>query len=131
MAFTHLLTREWSRPNDSASTVSVRETLTADGEDNRDVAVPAPSTDKVVNIAIDVSALASLFLKSDVGLVIKTNSLSEPNDTITLAAGIPLIWSPNCGYACPLSADVTTFHVVLGGSTAATLQVRLLQDATP
>jgi len=121
----HNIDLTWSRGNE---TVTKRVTLTSDSETNMDITVPI-ATDTLANIAIDVSVLKVLFLLCDVAVTIQTNDGTSPADTITLAAGIPLVWFTGCGFDNPLGTDVTKFY--LTAAVAGTLQVRVLQDATP
>lgn len=86
-----------------------------------------------INIAIDVSALVSLWIHSDQAVTIKTNSSSTPDDTLTPAAGIPIQWTNDSEYANPFASavDVTTIFVANSSGATATLNIRALQDATP
>lgn len=122
----HNIDLTWSRGNE---TVTQRVTLSADSETNLDVAVPIDE-DTLANIAVDVSALKVLFLLCDVAVQIETNAVDATGgNTITLAAGVPLVWFTGCGFANPLTLDVTKFY--LTAEAEGTLQVRVLQDATP
>jgi hypothetical protein len=112
--------------------ISQTVTVTADGTINEgEITVPANSTDLSVNQNIDVSALKSLFLLSDKAMTIQTNSGTTPDNTITLAAGIPLLWWEGCGHANPLTTDVTRFFLTTGNVGEAVLKMRGLMDLTP
>ena len=124
----HKILRQWQSGNQS---VSQEETVTADSETNLDLAVDDGETALEANIAIDVSALASLYMAADQDITIKTNSSGSPDDTISLKANKPLVWTPNCGFSNPLSVDVLSIFCANSSGTNATLQIRLLQDATP
>ena len=124
----HKILRQWQSGNQS---VSQEETVTADIETNLDLAVDDGETALEANIAIDVSALASLYMAADQDITIKTNSSGSPDDTISLKANKPLVWTPNCGFSNPLSEDVLSIFCANSSGTNATLQIRLLQDATP
>ena len=124
----HNILRQWQSGNQS---VSQEETVTADSETNLDLAVDDGETALEANIAIDVSALASLYMAADQDITIKTNSSGSPDDTISLKANKPLVWTPNCGFSNPLSEDVLSIFCANSSGTNATLQIRLLQDATP
>ena len=126
---THRLTRTWQDAGNES--VTQQETITADGETNLDVAVPDSSTDLQANLAVDISELQSFYMSSDRDLTVKTNSSGTPDDTIALKANKPLIWTPNCGFSNPFSADLTALFLTNASGTDATLQVRLLQDVTP
>jgi hypothetical protein len=124
----HNIDLTWSRGNE---TVNRRVTASADSETNNDIAVGATTTDKLVNIAIDVSELKSLYLSSDQDVLVQTNDGTSPDDVVTLKAGVPVIWYPDCGYASPLTEDVTKIYLTNAGATAATVNIRVLQDSTP
>lgn len=128
MSFTHQIERTWKRGNDSVVAV---ETVTSDSEANQDVAVADGQTAFHTVLAIDVSQLKSLFIKSDQDITIKTNSSGSPTDTIDVVANIPLMWTPDCGFDCPLSADVTGLYIANDSGSTATVQIRCLQDGTP
>lgn len=121
----HNIDLTWSRGNES---VNQRVSLTSDSETNMDITVPI-ATDTLANIAIDVSVLKVLFLLSDVDVTIQTNDGATPGDTINLSAGVPLAWFTGCGFSNPLTVDVTKIY--LTAVAAGTLQMRVLQDATP
>lgn len=61
--------------------------------------------------AVDVSDLLLWVIMSDQDLTIKTNSSSVPDDTITVKAGVPIIWDSESGAANPLTADVTDLFI--------------------
>jgi hypothetical protein len=126
---THSLTRGWQRNSDITSK---RQDITADGELTAEIAVPDSSTDLQATVAIDVSAMKSLFLLSDQDVTIETNSGSAADDTITLKAGIPLIWENVSGYYTnPLGTDVTDLYITNDSGSSATVTLRVLQDVTP
>lgn len=125
---THNIDVTWSKSNE---TVTKRVSASADSESNLDIAVPAATTDKLVNLAIDVSELESLFLLSDKDVSIETNSGSAPDNTIALTANVPVVWYAGCGYSNPLTADTTKFYITNAGASEATVNIRVLQDSTP
>lgn len=123
---THNITQSWSR---SGEAVSVTVVATGSGEVNVDETIPASQTNMLITLAVDVSALKSLYISSDETLTIKTNSSGSPTDTLTITGGKPLVWYTGCGFSCPLTGDVTVIYVT--NSAAAALKIRTLQDATP
>lgn len=126
---THRLQRIWQDAGNES--VTQQETIVADSETNLDVAVADGATALQANLAVDISALKSLYISSDQNLTVKTNSSGSPDDTLTIKANSPLIWTPDCGFACPLTEDVTALYLANAAGEDATLKVRLLQDATP
>lgn len=124
----HVLTLSWAR---NGETIAQTVTLGADGEANRNVTVAGSATNMEVDIGLDVSALQEVYVLSDQDLTLKTNSTGSPDDTLTLTANKPLIWYVGCGWANPLTADVTKFYFTNAGTTPANVKVRTLQDTTP
>src|SRR5262245_48857156 len=125
---THVLDYSWSQGNNNFTN---RVEKSADGEFNLDIPVPGASTNLHVIFAIDISQLVSLEMVCDRALTVKTNSSSDPDDTLGLAAGTPLRWHSTCGLDNPLSADVAHLYLTLAAGDDATLKVRTLQDTTP
>lgn len=128
----HNIDRSWSSGNESDAG---REIITADAELRIDLPVAHSTTDLSASVPIDVSAVKSLYIKSDKDVQIETNgSGGSADDTLQLKANVPLIWTPNSGFACPLTVDVVTMLVTNSGSTAdddATVRIRVLIDPTP
>jgi hypothetical protein len=96
-------------------------------------AIPANATNVLMTVALDVSAMKAFYLLSDVACTIKTNSSGSPADTITVAAGVPMLWDvahegalPN-----PFGTDVTAFYVTTASTVGGTLSFYALSDPTP
>lgn len=125
---THILGLSWNRGTDSISqTVS----LTADGEHNYDITVPASTTNKQVDCVLDVSELKSIYIKSDVAVTIKTNSTGSPDNTFSIAASSPFVWYYGSGITNPIGTDVTVLYITNATSGAATVYLRFIEDDTP
>jgi hypothetical protein len=84
-------------------------------------------TDQNLTLAFTLANVQSFFFMSDQPATIKTNSTGSPDDTITLLAGIPLVWSRSSGIAQPLTHDVTTIYVTTG-TAAANLSIEVLTN---
>ncbi len=125
---THTFTSQWARGND---TLSHQVAKTADGEINLDVAVADESTDLQAVVALDVSALKSLYIVSDQAVTIETNDGLSPDDTLTLAAGVPIAWHDTDGTDNPLGTDVTDLYFTNASGNDAIVKIRALQDVTP
>lgn len=107
-------------------------TLTNDGENNIDVSLTALQTDKHVVVGIDVSALTSLYILSNVAATIEWNDNAGAQGSLTLVADKPVVWYTGCGLANPLGAvDITDLYVTNGANSVGLVNIRLLQDATP
>lgn len=126
MATTHRITYTWSN---GGTPLSVTVEKTGGLEANLEEAVPANQTNLLMNIAVDVSAAKVVVISSDVALTLKTNSSGTPDDTISVLAGVPIVWHSTDGFTCPLTVDVTKVYVT--NTTAGTLKIYTLQDATP
>jgi hypothetical protein len=64
-----------------------------------------------------------------VACTVKTNSSGSPDNTITLAAGVPVAWDTNSPYANPFTANVTKFYIT--NASAGTFSCKVLYDPTP
>lgn len=93
-----------------------------------DVDVAASTTNQLYTIAIDVSELKSLFLVTDGGMTIKTNSSGSPDDTFTMVAYMPLIWVDGYPTANPLGTDVTKLYLTTGSGSTVNLSGFINQD---
>lgn len=69
-------------------------------------------------------SLVAVMLLSTSNMTIKTNSSGSPQDTISLAANVPIEWDSQSGLACPFAGAVTEMFVSCTG--ASTLQVKVL-----
>jgi hypothetical protein len=68
--------------------------------------------------------LVAIELLASAPVTILTNSTTAPQDTIALAASVPLQWDSQSGLACPFAGAVTEFYV--SATNAARLQGRIL-----
>lgn len=120
------------RRNAQAGSINAADnfSVSADGAQERNIALPASSTDVQVLMNLDVSQLKALALVADKDVTIETNNASTPTDTINLKANRALIWESESGYfANPLTADVTALF--LTSVEAANVQMVFIEDATP
>lgn len=117
--------------------ISKQLSATAEAVVEMDVAVAGDAANLLVNFAAVRAQTKTLVLLADQNMTVKTNSSSAPDDTITLAAGVPFIlfdgFAPANTPADYFSADITKLYVTNDSSpdTAGTLQIRSLQDPTP
>lgn len=91
-------------------------------------------TDKLVNLAIDVSQLTFLVIHTDQDLTLKTNApAGGAQETITLKANNPLYFSRNAGLPTTVlfAGDVTATYWSNGGATTANVTIKMGLDATP
>jgi hypothetical protein len=133
MAYTHVWGLNFKSGGQSVSTTT--ETVSSSGEANISETIPEDATNFVINMAIDISVLKSIFMLASKDMTLYTNDDSggAPDHTIVLKAGQALRWTENSVEASPFAADatdVTDVRVTLVGA-AGTLQIWTLQDATP
>lgn len=97
------------------------------------VAISNGSTDKVLVMGgIDVSQVVAVYMHSTAALTIETNhTAATGGNTITLAADVPLIWCTGAPFSNPLTNDVTAAYATNSSGSSATLNVMVVQDATP
>jgi hypothetical protein len=127
---THTMTYGFSNGGGTTDTVTVSKS--AGAENNIDENIAQSQTNKLVAFAVDVSQLKSLWIKSSAAMTIKTNSSSAPDNTLTLAADVPVKWQEGDAHACPLTVDVTALYITTGaiGADGADLEINALVDPT-
>lgn len=110
MSTIHKLTRTYVGLNGVSRTFT--ESVSANGESVFSDLVPHSTTNQHAVKAYTKANLKSLCLFSDQAVTLKTNSSSTPQDTITLQAGKPVLWSlsQDGSGACPFSNDVTDLY---------------------
>ncbi len=132
MAFTHTWGLSFRSGGQSVS--STTEVVTSSGESNISESIPDNASNYVINMAIDISVLKSVFMLASVDMTLCTNDnlLGAPDHTIELTAGLPLRWTVNSVEASPFAGDATDVtDVRVTSGDPGTLQIWTLQDATP
>jgi hypothetical protein len=124
LSYTHKLT--FSISSDSGGTpLSGVQSEVGSTEIAQDQQFGAGLTDQLLTVAFNFANVQSIFLLSDKGLKIETNSGTSPVNTINLKPGSPLAWSVSEGYfPNPFTANVTAFYITT--TVAARLQVKIL-----
>jgi hypothetical protein len=80
----------------------------------------------------DESSTVKVFwIYSDVAITVETNDGSAPDDTLTLAAGIPYMYVNDGEDAFLLGTDVTALFITNASGSTANITCRCLQDSTP
>jgi hypothetical protein len=129
MSITHTVRQTWTSPGGTDLQGTVTET--ANAERNSQLAIAGTTADQQFDLDFLYAKLKSCFLLSTIGLTIETNATDHAGgDIITLVANIPFYWCNSSGVTNPFTANVTTIYVTPGGSTAGTLDIRLLVDTT-
>jgi hypothetical protein len=130
MAFTHTIKTIFSSTGGASVQGSVASV--ADAEDNRDIVVPALTTDMAVDLTLAFARLKSIFILSDRDASFQTNNATTPIDTVTLKAGVPFVWVSTGGVVNPFTANITSLFLTNTHATlAATVQIRIAVDSTP
>lgn len=127
MAISHVLSLYWSR---NGETINNQVTISADGEDNRDIVLSGNATNVLVAMGIDVSQLQAIYISSDYDCTLKTNSSGSPDQTLNIAGGKPFMWVTGSGITNPLTTDVTSLYLSNGSANSNTVKIRVSIDST-
>jgi len=124
MSYTITATQSAQTPQ---GTISGSKTATADAIASIDATLTAAS-----NVEYDIdfkyAQLKMLVIKCAVACTIKTNSSSEPDQTITIVAGEPFLWVFGGHFANPITADVSKVYIT--AAAAGLFQMVALHDPT-
>lgn len=129
------VTHSWS--NSTAGTqMTASKTLTPSPEGTiqiTDLSVANGATDTQIALGgVDVSQVVSVWMHSTKAITIETNATDATGgNTITLVADVPLSWCTGAPFTNPLTQDITTAYVTNASGAAATINIRIVQDATP
>jgi hypothetical protein len=112
-------------------TLTKTVTETADGETNADLSI-ATATNQEVAIAFATAALKMFYFQSDKAVTLRTNANDGTADnTFAVAANVPLVWHDKGPAANIFTAAVLKFFVQNASGQTATVNFRVLRDATP
>lgn len=78
-------------------------------------------TNFFIPLGLESTLLASLVVKADRAVTVKTNSSSSPQETWNLEAGRPLIWFSGTGTA-PIAGDLTGLFITNTSGGTATVE---------
>ena len=129
MSFTHTIRTLFSAAGGASLSGSVA--TVADAEDNRDIVVAGSTNDFAVALTLAVANLKSFYALSDKDVLIETNSSTVPPNTLSLKAGIPYSWTAAGALTNPFTTNITSLFISNANPAAATVQLRIAQDATP
>lgn len=107
------------------------ETILADGQIGFSKTIPTGNNNRVT-IAIDITAIKAIAIESSEDCTIYTNDQSggTPDDTLTLTADVPLIWTENDPAAALfLTVDVTDLYITCAADAIVKLVAAV--DTTP
>lgn len=124
-----IVTLTWTKDGDQTSQ---NVTLSSGGAHQHVTdTVPASTTDRQVNCAIDVSGLQGIYILADGDLALEANSGSAADYTLTITGDKPFVWYKGSGITNPLTDDTTEFYVTNAGGSEVTLDIYVEQDPTP
>lgn len=128
MAFSHDYKISITSPS---GTVSKQTSYSGSGSLEISESVADSETDYDIVASIDVTAVKSFYIVSDQDVTVETNSGSEPDDTLSLVAGVPYYWNTDSYDSFLLTADVTVLYVTNASGATANIEIRVIQDTTP
>ncbi len=112
-------------------TATITQTVSASKSTDIVETIAGEATDTQVACACNVSAAKAVVMFASGALTVKTNSSSNPQETITLAANQVLVWiNGTPGAVSPFANDVTTIFATNAAQTAVTLTIKIVEDAT-
>lgn len=126
MAFTHQVQR-----NVYSNTLSISTTESLEGEVEAAISqdINASAANVEILVALDVSKLQSVVIKASQDCTVKTNSSGAPDDTLTIEANVPYVWTINSYDANLITADVSKVFVTNLAAVAMTFQLLALAEA--
>ncbi len=128
MSFTHRLTRGIGGVTQP---VTHETSYTASSEVNVNEAVADSTTDQLVTINIDVSAIESFYMVSDQALTVEFNNSTTGVPTIVLAANVPFVETSDNYHVDLLGTDITAIYLTNASGSTANFKLRCVFDATP
>lgn len=106
-------------------------TVTADGEEVRELTIPGATTNQQILIAFTLAALKSVFVKASGPCTLKTNSSGAPDDTFALDSDSGVVWNNQSLTDNPFTVNVTTMYVTTPSGDPVELDIYALVDTTP
>jgi uncharacterized membrane protein AbrB (regulator of aidB expression) len=104
MSLKHTITT--SVRSDAGAGISDQAIITGDAEVNvGDVALAG--TVREIDVAVDVSLIASFYIESDQPVTVNTNIQATPAQTFDLVAKVGLLWNTARHDTNPLTVDIT------------------------
>ena len=128
MSFEHVIAEQVTT---NGRTVRQENTFSGDGQVSRSVEVADSETNMLINFALDVSQIKSIYIKSDQDLTLETNDGESPDNTLNLTANVPYVWHENSLFTNLLTVDITALYATNASGSTATLEIEALVDSTP
>lgn len=86
-------------------TISDSVTVTGSAAIEANVALSANTTNQLLAMGYLTANIKGVYIKSDVALTIKVDSTGAPEQTISIAAGVPYTWCTGRPDTCLLATD--------------------------
>lgn len=128
MSFSHTLTEKITTDGHS---VEKSNTYTGGLQVSLSEAVADSETDYEIVVTMDVSEIESVMIVSDQDVTLETNSGDTPDDTLSLVAGVPYVWTSDSYHVCLLTTDITSIFITNASGSEATLKIEAVIDPTP
>jgi hypothetical protein len=126
----------WSYKGGSAGTVNGSTSIVGTNEENLSEVLIANGeygpTAQIFPLTTDTTKVQGIFLFCSQNLVVKTNTSDGSTgigDTITLTAGVPVIWISGNTANCPFTVNVTQLYVENIANTTADFEVRTISNS--
>lgn len=126
MSVTHYLNQTWS-----AAGRSEAATITEVGD--AEIYIPGISVtgaDVEITCVVAAADIKMLWINSDQDVTLETNDGTTPDQTFSLVANVPLVWSSDMYHSNPITDDLTALFFSKGANNA-TVDVAICTDATP
>lgn len=93
-------------------------------------AIADSTTDGPVALTMDVSKITAWFMVCDQVVLVETNSGSAPDESFTLDANVPMLWTDDDKSINPLATNITGLFITNSSGSTATFKFFVLYDAT-
>ena len=115
----------------STSLAGTPVVITTDAEANFDKTLTASQANLEIDIAFPYTRIKSFYVLAQGACTLKINSSTDPDVTITLAAGQPLKWRYVDAAANPFSTNVSSIFLTDTSAASNRIQFFLAYEGTP
>lgn len=92
--------------------------------------IAGSTSNKALDIKLDVSQIKSLTMQATVAMTLRMNASGTPY-TISLPAGKEIVWNSDASGSNPFTTDVEEMDVSNSGQDAGDLNISIILDRTP
>ena len=107
-----------------------KKTYTDSAEISIVEAIADSTTDGAVALTMTVAKLKAWYMVCDQVVLVETNSGSAPDETFTLDANVPMVWTDDDKSTNPLATDITGLFITNSSGSTANFKFFALYDAT-